>query len=166
VRKIAPDAVPGSRACLQSPSPEDDRHDVQHSAEAPIGLFVARGNSPKSLDRTEEIFDQVTPLVLVRIVRGMPGRSLAERDNGFDPFASQPLAKPVCVECLVPDQSKACDASYEGVEAGDVVLLPRQKNEANDVAKRVNERRNFRGQTTARPADRLFLSPPFAPVPC
>jgi len=91
----------------------------------------------------------------------MPGRSLAERDNGFDPFASQPLAKPVCVECLVPDQSKACDASHKDVEAREVVLLPRQKNEANDVPNSFNEHRNFRGQAAARPADRLFLSPPF-----
>ena len=99
-------------------------------------------------------------------MRRVPGRSLAQRDYSFNPLASQPLAKPVCIEGLVPDQSKACDAGYKGIEACDVVLLARQKNEANNIAKRVNEGRNFRGQATARPTDRLFLSPPFAPVPC
>jgi hypothetical protein len=32
-------SLSGTRACLQSPGPEDDRHDIQHSAEALIGLF-------------------------------------------------------------------------------------------------------------------------------
>jgi hypothetical protein len=39
------------------------------------------------------------------------------------PLRCYPAAeRPVCVECLVPDQSKACDASYKGVEGRDVVL--------------------------------------------
>jgi hypothetical protein len=34
-----------------------------------------------------------------------------------------------------------CDR--KGVEARNIVALARQKNEANNIAKRVNERRNF-----------------------
>jgi hypothetical protein len=46
------------------------------------------------------------------------------------------------------------------------VPLARQQHEADQIAERVDERRNLRGQAAARLADGLILSPPFAPVPC
>jgi hypothetical protein len=76
------------------------------------------------------------------------------------------------VECamnlvpLVADEGEAGDAGHENVKACDVVTLTWRQHEVNQVAERINERRNFGGQTAARFADRLIASPPFAPVPC
>jgi hypothetical protein len=72
----------------------------------------------------------------------------------------------VRIERLVADKSQACDAGHKDVEARNVVLLAWQKDETDKIAKRVDESRNLCGQTTARFANGLFLSPPFAPVPC
>jgi hypothetical protein len=63
-------------------------------------------------------------------------------------------------------EGEAGDAGHESVKACDVVTLTRQQHEANQVAERIDERRNFGGQTAARFADSLIASPPFAPVPC
>jgi hypothetical protein len=46
------------------------------------------------------------------------------------------------------------------------VTLTRQQHEADQIAERIDERRNLRRQAAARFADGLILSPPFAPVPC
>ena len=58
-------------ACLQSPGPEDCGDQINHRCEAGVGLFVARGDTSKRLERTEEIFDKMTPLVLFSIMRGV-----------------------------------------------------------------------------------------------
>jgi hypothetical protein len=46
------------------------------------------------------------------------------------------------------------------------VALAWQKNEAGEIAERVDKRHDLGGQAAARLADGLILSPPFAPVPC
>lgn len=155
-----------TRACLHSSGPEDHGDDVNHRGEAGIGLFVARGDASKRLDGTEEVFNEVAPLVLFRVMRGVSSGPLAQRNDRLDASAGQALAQPAGIECLVADKSQAGDAGHENVKAGDVVTLARQEHEAHQIAKRIDERRNLRGQAAARLADGLILSPPFAPVPC
>jgi hypothetical protein len=58
------------------------------------------------------------------------------------------------------------DAGHESVKAGDVVPLAWQEHEADQIAERIYDDRDFRRQAAARFADGLILSPPFAPVPC
>ena len=157
----------GTRACLHSLlGPKDDANKVDHGGEAGIGLLVARGDASKRFDLTEEVFDEMTPLVFLPVMRGMPACALAKRNDGLDLVARQALAQPVGIERLVADNGQAIDASHKSVEAGDVVSLSRQQYETDQIAKRIYERRNLRRRAAPRLADGLFLGPPFAPVPC
>ena len=70
------------------------------------------------------------------------------------------------VERLVADKGQTVDASHKSIEARDVVAIARQQHEAGLIAERIDDRRNLRRPAAARFADGLFLSPPFAPVPC
>src|SRR5712691_2968407 len=155
-----------TRACLHSLGPEDDSDEVDHRGEAGIGFFVARGDASKRLDLAEEVFDEMTPLVFFPVVRGVSGGSLAQGNDSFDAVVSQTLAQPVRIECLVADKGQAGDAGHTNVKTCDVVMLAWQEHKADQIAERINERRNLRGQAAARLADGLILSPPFAPVPC
>lgn len=158
--------VRGTRACLHSPSPEDDGDEVDHRGEAEIGLFVTRGDASKRFDRAEKILDKMPPLVLFRVMPGVSCGALAQRNDCFNAPGSQTLAQPVCIKRLVADEGQASDTGHEDVKACDVVTLTRQQHEADQIAERIDERRNLRRQAAARFADGLILSPPFAPVPC
>src|SRR6516225_2072422 len=81
-----------ARACLHSSCPENDGNEVDHGGETCIGFFVARRDASKHLDLAEEVFDQVAPLVLFRVMRGMSGGALAHRNHSLDASASQILA--------------------------------------------------------------------------
>jgi hypothetical protein len=131
-----------------------------------ISLFVARGNAPKPFHLTEEIFDEMTPCVFVLVMRGMPVGSLAKRDDSLNVSTRQAVAQPTCVERLVADEGQAIDAGHKSIEACDVVAMARQQHEADQIAERIYDGRDLRRPTAARFANGLFLSPPFAPVPC
>ena len=155
------------RACLHSSlQPKDRGNDVDHGGEARISLFVARGNAPKPFHLTEEIFDEMTPCVFVLVMRGMPVGSLAKRDDSLNVSTRQAVAQPTCVERLVADEGQAIDAGHKSIEACDVVAMARQQHEADQIAERIYDGRDLRRPTAARFANGLFLSPPFAPVPC
>jgi hypothetical protein len=108
----------------------------------------------------------MAPLVLFRIVRGVSSGPFAQRNDGFDVAAGQALAQPVRIERLVADQGQAGDAGHENVNTRNIVTVPWQQHEAEQIAERIDKRRNLSRQATARLADGLILSPPFAPVPC
>ncbi len=108
----------------------------------------------------------MAPLVLFRIVCGVPGGSIAQGNDRLDVVVRQTLAQPMGVERLVTDEGQARDAGHECVKACDVVMLAWQEHEADQIAERIDERRNLRRQPAARFADGLILGPPFAPVPC
>lgn len=159
--------VRDTRACLQSSlEPKDGCNNVDHGGEAWISLFIACGDASKALHLTEEIFDEMTPLVFVPVMRGMPTAALAKRNDGLNMSPRQALAQPVGVERLVADQGQTVDASHKSIEAGDVMTIARQQHETDQIAERIDDRRDLRRPATARFADGLFLSPPFAPVPC
>ena len=108
----------------------------------------------------------MTPFVFVPVVRGMPAGPLAKRDDSLNVSVRQAVAQPVRVERLVADENQAIDANHKSIEARDVVSMARQQHEADQVAERIHDRRDLRRPTAARLANGLFLSPPFAPVPC
>ena len=165
-RLVSKNAACHTRACLHSSGPENHGDDVNHRGEAGIGLFVARGDASKRLDGTEEVFNEVAPLVLFRVMRGCPVvPSRSGMTASMPPLVKRSRSQPA-IQRLVADKSQAGDAGHENVKAGDVVTLARQEHEAHQIAKRIDERRNLRGQAAARLADGLILSPPFAPVPC
>src|SRR6202049_3420484 len=96
----------------------------------------------------------------------MPARPLAKRDDSFYSGTRQAFAQPVGIERLVSDKGQTIDASHESIKTRDVMAMARQQHEADQIPKRIDECRNLRCPTTARFANGLFLSPPFAPVPC
>jgi hypothetical protein len=81
-----------TRACLHSSCPEHDGDEVDHRRETCIGFFVARRDASKHLDIAEEVFDEVTPLVLFLVMREMSGGTLAHRDHSLDGSATQIFA--------------------------------------------------------------------------
>ncbi len=156
-----------TRACLQSSfEPKDGSNDVDHSGEARVSLFIACGDASKAFHLTEEIFDEMTPLVFVPVMRRMPAGALAKRDDGLNMSPCQAFAQPMGVERLIADKGQTVDASHKSIETRNVVAMARQQHEADQIAKRIDDRRNFGRRAAAGFANGLFLSPPFAPVPC
>ena len=98
-------------------------------------------------------------------MRGIASAALAQRNNGFDTTARELLSQPAGIECLVTNERQAGDAGQENVKAGDVVTLAGEEHKAHQIAKRIDQCGNLRGQAATRLADGLILSPPFAPVP-
>ena len=72
----------------------------------------------------------------------------------------------VVVERLVGDESIKIDALNQRLSADTVVTVARQQDEARHTAQRIDKCDDLGGQPTARAADGLILSPPFAPAPC
>jgi hypothetical protein len=152
--------------CLHSLYAQDGGNEIDHCGEAFVGLFVSRGNAPKRLEPAEKVLHEVPPLVFLAIMLRVAGCSGAQRNDRLNVAALQLFAQPTGVKRLVANQGEAIDAGQESVERGDVMPLTRQQHEADQIAESVNEDRSLGGQTAARPANGLILSPPFAPVPC
>jgi hypothetical protein len=69
----------------------------------------------------------------------------------------------VAVERLVGDQRVEDQSLDERRHAHRVEALSWQKYEAHEIAEGIGERQDFGGHAAFRAADRLALSPPFAP---
>ena len=72
---------------------------------------------------------------------------------------------PVAVECPVGKQGAEFDALDQRRDANRIEALPRQQNEADQIAERAGEREDFGGPAAFGFAYGLALSPPFAPCP-
>ena len=48
-------------------------------------------------------------------MRGVPGRSRAQRNDSLDTLAGQPLAQPVRIKCLVADERQTGNPGHENV---------------------------------------------------
>jgi hypothetical protein len=59
--------------------PKDGRNDVDHGGEAWIQSFHSVWRCVEALHPTEEIFDEMTPLVFVPVMRGVSAGALARR---------------------------------------------------------------------------------------
>ena len=70
---------------------------------------------------------------------------------------------PVAVEGLVGEQRAKFDALDQRRDADRVEALPRQQNEADQIAERVGQREYFGRHAALGAADRPVLRPPFAP---
>ena len=108
----------------------------------------------------------MTPLVHLGVVRDGCLAIRLRRDDGHGPSVIESGAQVVLVERLVGDESIKIDARDERLDADAVVPLPRQQDEARQIAQRIDERNDLSRQPAARPADGLILSPSFAPAPC
>src|SRR5215467_359408 len=88
------------------------------------------------------------------------------RDNGERASLVQLGAYGVVIKRLVADERREVDVCYERLYADAVMTLARKKNKADQVSQSIYKHHDLGGQATARFADGLILSPPFAPVAC
>jgi len=159
-------SAPRSYPTRHSFEGEEGGDEVDCSGKALICLVVSSGDPAELLEPLEEVFDQVTPLVHLGVVGD---RRFAIRLRGNDGQRASFIesgAQGVLVERLVGDESIKIDADNKRFDADAVVPLPRQQDEARQIAQRIDERNDLSRQPAARPADGLILSPPFAPAPC
>ena len=139
---------------------------MHHGSEAGVGFVVAGGDAAKFLEPLEAVLDEMSPLIHLGIVRD---RRLAVRlgwDDGEGSPLAQFCAQGIVVECLVANEGGEIDACYERLDADTVVALAGKKDEAGQIAQRVDERDDLGRQAATRFTDRLIVSPPFAPVAC
>jgi hypothetical protein len=67
-------------------------------------------------------------------------------------------AQPIIVEGLVAEQSVECDSLDQWFDPDAVVALAGQKNEAYEIAERLDHCDDLGGQATSRPANGLISS--------
>ena len=91
--------------------------------------------------------------------------SLMLRDDDLRAALVQFSDDPVAVEGLVGEQGAKFDSLDQRRDADRIEALPRQQNEADQIAERVGEREDFGGPAALGLAYGLALSPPFAPCP-
>src|SRR5436190_1384138 len=154
-----------TRVCWDSSRVYHGRGQMDHGGEALIGLVGAHGDAFELLEPAEEVFDQVPPFVHL-LVDGE--RRCATRMLGDDDFGAARVDfgdNGVAVEGLVGDQRVEGQSLDERRHADRVEALSRQKHEAHEIAERISEGQDFGGHAALRAADRLALSPPFAPCP-
>src|SRR4051794_15914186 len=111
------------------------------------------------------VLDQVAPFVdlTIDVERCLPCGHLRHDDLGAAPM--QLGDDPVRVESLVGDEARELDVLDQWSDTDRVVSLAGQQDEADEIAQGVGHRQDFGRQSATRLADRLALSPPFAPWP-
>ena len=87
------------------------------------------------------------------------------RDNRLDPPANQCVAQPVRIEGTVSEKPAAVQPFDQPGGAAQILRLPRQQPEVDQVAERIGSGEDLRRQPTGGTPDGLALSPPFAPCP-
>jgi hypothetical protein len=155
-----------ARVCRHSLKREKRRDYVDCRSEARIGFVVSGGDATELLDPLEEVLDEMPPFVHLGVVWDWRFAVGLRRDDGNSAAFVERGAQGVVVERLVSDQGVEIDASDQWLDADAVVTLAWEQNEARQIAQRIDEGDDLGGQSAARPADGLILSPPFAPAPC
>ncbi len=118
-----------------------------------------------SLSSPEEIFDEVTGFVKLDVDGEWGASSWMLGDDDLRAALVQFGDDPVAVEGLVGEQRTKFDALDQRRDADRIEALPRQQNEANQIAERIRQRQDFGGPAALGLAYGLALSPPFAPCP-
>ena len=104
------------------------------------------------------------PLVhFVVVVDRLLAVALRRYDGSSAPFM-QLHPQLVAVEGLVAEEGAERQALDQRRHTLAVVPLARQQDEVDQVAERIDQRDDLRGQPAARAPDGLVLRPPFAPV--
>ncbi len=130
-----------------------------------IGFVGAQGDPLELLEFAEEVFDEVTGFVKLHVDGDRGASSWMLGDDDLRAALVQRRDDPVAVEGLVGKQGAKFDALDQRRDADRIEALPRQQNEADQIAERVGEREDFGGPAALRLAYGLALSPPFAPCP-
>jgi len=76
----------------------------------------------------------------------------------------EPVAQGIGVIGLVAEEDAEAQSLDQLGYGGDLAALAGQERKAHQIAQGVDQSEDFRRQSAFRPADRLILSPPFAPL--
>ena len=129
-------------------------------------LVVARGDSPKMLEFVEETLNEIAFAVEGEVARA---RSFSV-GFGWDDWDDRSIVEGgdegVGVEGLVGDQSAGVDGFDERFSARQIVVLARAEHHFDRIAKGIDERVNFGGQSAAGSADGLRTVFFWAPALC
>jgi len=139
---------------------------MNHRREARVGFVVAGSDAAEFLDFAEEVLDQMAPLVHLEVAGNVGGPVALWRDHRHSAAVVQIGAQGVAIESLVRQQGVEVEILQKRGDTHAIVPLPRQQDEAYEIAQRIDQSDDLGRQTTARTPDSLLLGPPFAPVPC
>jgi hypothetical protein len=139
---------------------------VDHCGEAFVGFLVARGDAPERLELTEEVLDKVPPFVHFEVARDASRPIGFWRDDRSGTSLIQFEAQPIDIEGFVSQERIELNIFDQRLDTDAVMTLPRQKDEAHEIAEGIDQCHDLGRQAAARAADGLILSPPLAPVPC
>ena len=87
------------------------------------------------------------------------------RDDRLDLLLDQGASYPVCIERPVGEELVASEPFEQRRCAPQIVSLPGQQSEVDQIAKCVGQGHDLGCHAAARAPDGLALSPPFAPCP-
>ena len=86
------------------------------------------------------------------------------RDDSNDPGLGEGVAQPVRVESPIGEELATGQVRNQRRRSAQVVRLPRQEAEVDQVAERVGQGQDLAGYSTARSPDGLALSPRFGGI--
>ena len=133
--------------------------------EALIGFVRAHCDALEFLELTEEILDQVTPLVDLGVDRQRHGAPRMLRDDDLGAALVEVGYDGIAIEGLVGDEAVKGETVDERSDADRIETMAGHENEADEIAEGVGQRQNFGRHAAFGPADSLALRPPFAPCP-
>src|SRR3954452_16062056 len=135
-------------------------------SEARISFVAAGGDPPELFDLGEEVLDEMAPLIHLEVAGNAGGPVGLGRDHGQGAALVHVRADRLGVEGLVGEQGGEIEILGQRRDTDAVMALPREQDEAHQIAQRIDQGDDLGRQAAARSADRLRLSPPLAPVPC
>jgi len=155
-----------SKACGHLAHGDLQGCEVDHGTVALISFLVSGGDPPECFEAAEEVFDEVSPAISMEVASYFLLSVRFGRDHRCRASLVQLGTQPVSVKRLVAEEHAEFDVVDQRFNPDEIVTLARQQDKTRQVSQRIHQRHDLRGQATARPSDRLTMSPPLAPVPC
>ena len=146
--------------------PDHGGGEAEHREERQRSLVVARGDAAVVLDFVDEAFDAVAQLVGFSVVGGSLGAAGAWRDDDRRAGGGEIIAQGARIEALVADHADQRQAVEEGDRLRHLVHLASREDYAQRIAERIDGDVDLGAEATARAAEGVIASPPFAPAAC
>ena len=139
--------------------------EVDHGGEAEVGLFAPHDDAFELLKLSEEVLDEVAPLIDFNIDLARPGASGMLRNENLGAAPVEIGDDGVAIEGLIAEQGAELEVLDQRGHADRVEPVPRQQDEADQVSQCVGQGQDLRGHAAFGAAYGLILGPPFAPCP-
>ena len=140
---------------------------MQACEEVSSGLLIACRNGSELLAEVEEPLDEIAFGIKREVARSWCFPVGFRRNDGSYAANLKAFDEPVGVIAFVGDESLGGDLRHEGLCLCDVVGLALGQAESQGIAQGIHDHMDLGGQTAARPAYGLVLTPFFrAPALC